>query len=65
MGTNSTRLQEKMLQDKNINLQSAIYLCKSAETIRMQMKVLQEKGGALHGNGGTEHVYVIKRDNAK
>ena len=25
------------------------------------MKVLQEKGGALHGNGGTEPVNVIKR----
>ena len=57
VGTNSTKLQ-----DKNLTLQSAIYLCKSAETTRRQMKVLQEKGGALHGNGGTEPVNVIKRD---
>ena len=68
VGTNSTKLQEKMLQDKDLTLQSAISLCKSAETTRRQIKVLQEKGGALHG--GTEPVNVSKRegsqkDNAK
>ena len=31
VGTNSTKLQEKMLQDKNLTLPSAISLCKSAE----------------------------------
>ena len=49
-----------MLQDKNLTLQSAIPLCKSAETTSRQMKVLREKGGALHG--GTKPVNVIKRD---
>ena len=43
-------------------MQSAISLCKSTETTRSQMKVLQEKGSALHGNCGTQPVYVIKRD---
>ena len=49
-----------MLHDKDLTLQSAISLCKSAETTRRQMKVLQEKGGALHA--GTEPVNVIKRE---
>ena len=62
VGTNSTKLQEKMLHDKHLTLQSAISLCTSAETTRRQMQVLQEKGGALHGNGGTAPVNVIKRD---
>ena len=52
--------RENMPHDKDLTLQSAISLCKSAETTRRQMKVLQEKGGALHG--GTEPVNVIKRD---
>ena len=59
VGTNSTKLQEEMPQDNNLSLQSAISLCKST---RRQMKVLPEKGGALHGNGGIEPVNVIKRD---
>ena len=62
VGTTSTKLQEKMIQDKTRTLQSAISLCKSAETTRRQMKALQEKWGALHGNGGTMPVNVIKRD---
>ena len=65
VGTNSTKLQEKMLQYKNLTLQSAISLCKSAETTTRQMKVLHEEAGALHEHGGTEPVNVIKRDRKK
>ena len=43
VGTNSTKLQEKMLHYKDLTLKSAISRCKSAETTRRQMKVLQEK----------------------
>ena len=60
VGTNSIKLQEKMIQDRNLTLQSAISLCKSAETIRSQMK-----GGAHYGHGGTELVNLIKRDRQK
>ena len=50
VGTNFNKVYKRgCLQDKNLTLQSAISLCKSAETTRRQMKVLQEKGGAPHG----------------
>ena len=46
VGINSTQLKEKMLQDKDLSLESAISRCKSAEMTHRQMQVIQEKGSA-------------------
>ena len=59
VGINSTQLKEKMLQDKDLSLDSAISRCKSAEMTQRQMQVIQEKGSACGGKE-TEPVNVIK-----
>ena len=59
VGINSTQLKEKMLQDKDLSLESAISRCKSAEMTQRQMQVIQEKGSACGGKE-TEPVNVIK-----
>ena len=59
VGINSTQLKEKMLQDKDLSLESAISRCKSAEMTQRQMQVIQEKGSA-YGGKETEPVNVIK-----
>ena len=59
VGINSTQLKEKMLQDKDLSLESAISRCKSAEMTQKQMQVIQEKGSACGGKE-TEPVNVIK-----
>ena len=59
VGINSTQLKEKMLQDKDLSLESAISRCKSAEMTLRQMQVIQEKGSACGGKE-TEPVNVIK-----
>ena len=59
VGINSTQLKEKMLQDKDLSLESAVSRCKSAEMTQRQMQVIQEKGSACGGKE-TEPVNVIK-----
>ena len=59
VGINSTQLKEKMLQNKDLSLESAISRCKSAEMTQRQMQVIQEKGSACGGKE-TEPVNVIK-----
>ena len=59
VGINSTQLKEKMLQDKDLSLESAISRCKSVEMTQRQMQVIQEKGSACGGKE-TEPVNVIK-----